>query len=210
MARPIDITVSLDRPDGVEFLGTERVGDGHGIEVKFPLPDVCQCDTCGRKEPATYESKNAVYMVRHLDLFGQPCFLVFQPCFHRCSRCRHRQEHLAPFKRKHVTYTYDFEEYVLRMLIGSNEEDVARRVGIAAGTVERIVENQLQGDKQIDPERKIEHIGLDEISLKKRHKLYVTVMTDLTDPNAPKVLAVARGRDTAAAQHCLNGQKGLC
>jgi len=34
-----------------------------------------------------------------LDLWGQPCFLVFQPCFHRCSRCGHRQEHLAPFKR---------------------------------------------------------------------------------------------------------------
>ncbi len=31
----------------------------------------------------------------------------------------------------------------------------------------------------------IEHVGFDEISLKKRHKLYVTVMTDLTDPNAP-------------------------
>ncbi|MFW6114402.1 MAG: hypothetical protein ACOC7K_01535 [bacterium] len=88
MAQPIDIKVTLDLPDGVEFLGYERVGDGHGIEVKFPLPDVCQCDTCGRKEPATYEYKNTVYMVRHLDLFGQPCFLVFQPCFHRCSRCR--------------------------------------------------------------------------------------------------------------------------
>lgn len=203
MARPIDIKVTLDLPDGVEFLGYERVGDGHGIEVKFPLLDVCQCDACGRKERATYEYKNTVYIARHLDLCGQPCFLVFQPCFHRCSRCGHRQEHLAPFKRKHVTYTYDFEEYVLRMLIGSNEEDVARRLGISAETVERIMENRLQDDQDIDPERMIKHIGLDEISLKKRHKLYVTVMTDLTDPNAPKVLAVARGKDTAAARHCL-------
>jgi len=34
-------------------------------------------------------------------------------------------------------------------------------------------------------------VGFDEISLKKRHKLYVTLMTDLTDPESPKVLAVA-------------------
>ena len=81
MAQSIDMKVTLDLPDGVEFLGYERVGDGHGIEVKFPLPDVCRCDACGRKEPATYEYKNTVYMVRHLDLFGQPCFLVYQPCF---------------------------------------------------------------------------------------------------------------------------------
>ena len=43
-----------------------------------------------------------------------------------------------------------------------------------------IVENQLKDDKQIDPQRKITHVGMDELSLKKRHKLYVTVMTDLT------------------------------
>jgi len=54
-------------------------------------------------------------------------------------------------------YTYRFEEYVLRMLIGSNEEEVAGRLGISAETVALIVENQ----------------------------------------------AVARGRDTTAAEQCL-------
>jgi transposase len=100
-------------------------------------------------------------------------------------------------------YTYRFEEYVLWMLIGSNEEEVAARLGISAETVALIVENQLQDDKRIDPARVVKHVGMDEISLKKRHKLYVTVTTDLTDPESPKVLAVARGRDTAAALQCL-------
>jgi transposase len=89
------------------------------------------------------------------------------------------------------------------MLIGSNEEEVAARLGISAETVALIVENQLQDDKRIDPARVIKHVGMDEISLKKRHKLYVTLMTDLTDPESPKVLAVARGRDTGAALQCL-------
>jgi len=100
-------------------------------------------------------------------------------------------------------YTYRFEEYVLRMLIGSNEEEVAGRLGISAETVALIVENQLKDDKKIDPERVITHVGFDEISLKKRHKLYVTLMTDLTDPESPKVLAVARGKAAAAAKKCL-------
>src|ERR1700677_4876526 len=34
--------------------------------------------------------------------------------------------------------------------------------------------------------------GMDEISLKKRHKLYVTILTDLTRPEQPQVLVVAR------------------
>ena len=198
-----EVKVELDLPPGVELLGYERSGDGHGFEVKFPLPDSCRCEKCGHEEPSTYEYKNTVYVVRDLDLWGQPSFLIFQPCFHRCSRCGHRQEHFAPFKRKKVMYTYRFEEYVLRMLIGSNEEEVAARLGISAETVELIVENQLKDDKRIDPARVIKHVGMDEISLKKRHKLYVTLMTDLTDPESPKVLAVARGRDTAAALQCL-------
>lgn len=199
----IEVKVKLDMPAGVELLGYERCGDGHGFEVKFPLPDFCRCEKCGHEEPATYEYKNTVYTVRDLDLWGQPSWLIFQPCFQRCSHCGRRQEHLAPFKRKKVMYTYRFEEYVLRMLIGSNEEEVAARLGISAETVALIVENQLQDDKRIDAARVIKHVGMDEISLKKRHKLYVTLMTDLTDPESPKVLAVARGRDTAAALQCL-------
>ena len=199
----VEIKVKLDLPAGVELLGYERAGDGHGFEVKFPLPDFCRCEKCAHEEASVYERKKTVYLVRDLDLWGQPSFLIFQPCFHRCSRCGHRQEHFAPFKRKKVMYTYRFEEYVLRMLIGSNEEEVAARLGISAETVELIVENQLQDDKRIDPTRVIKHVGMDEISLKKRHKLYVTLLTDLTDPESPKVLAVARGRDTAAALECL-------
>lgn len=199
----IEVEVKLDLPVGVELLGYERCADGHGFEVKFALPDFCRCELCGHEEASTYEYKNTVYVVRDLELWGQPSFLIFQPCFHRCSRCGHRQEPLAPCKGKEVMYTYGFEEYVLRMLIGSNEEEVAQRLGISAETVALIVENQLQDDKTIDPERVIKHVGFDEISLKKRHKLYVTLMTDLTDPGSPKVLAVARGRDTGAAKQCL-------
>jgi transposase len=199
----VEVKVKLDMPPGVEVLGYERCGEGHGFEVKFPLPLYCRCEKCGAKEPASYEGKSTVYAVRDLDLWGQPSFLIFQPYFHRCPRCGHRQEHFAPFKRKKVMYTYRFEEHVLRMLIGSNEEEVARRLGISAETVALVIENQLKDDKKIDPSRVIKHLGFDEISLKKRHKLYVTLMTDLTDPESPKVLAVARGRDTAAAQKCL-------
>ena len=50
----------------------------------------------------------------------------------------------------------------------------------------------------------ITDIGLDELSLKKRHRLYVTLMTDLSDPTRPQILAVEHGRDTTAALKCLD------
>jgi transposase len=54
----------------------------------------------------------------------------------------------------------------------------------------------LAEERRIDPQRVITDIGLDELSLKKRHRL--------SDLSQPRILAVARGKDAAAAQECLD------
>lgn len=54
----VRVNVELDLPPGVELLGQERSGDGHGFEVKFPLPDSCRCDECGHEERLGHESRD--------------------------------------------------------------------------------------------------------------------------------------------------------
>jgi transposase len=197
------IAIDIDLPEGVEFTGYERCGKGHGFEVTWPWPEQCRCQRCGHEDQARLEQNGKQRVIRHLDVCGQPSFWVYEGVFHRCARCHHRQDLIPPFKRKDASYTYAFEEHVVRLLIGSTAEDVARRLGISAETVERIVRNQLQEVRTIDPTREIRDVGMDEISLKKRHKLYVTVFTDLTDPERPRLLAVKPGRDEAAGRACL-------
>jgi transposase len=199
------VTIDVDLPSGVTITAYARHGDGHGFEVSWPWPSRCRCDSCHKEEDAHLEVKDSVHVVRDLDLWGQPSFWIYQTAFHRCPWCHHRQHLIPPFKRKDTSYTYRFEQHVLRLLIGSNEEEVARRLGIAAETVNLIVRNQLADAKakQIDPQRVITDVGIDELSLKKRHKLYVTILTDLTNPERPEVLAVAAGRDEAAGRQCL-------
>jgi transposase len=197
------ITIDIDLPEGVEFTGYERCGKGHGFEVTWRWPERCRCQRCGHEDQARLEQNGKQRVIRHLDVCGQPSFWIYEGVFHRCARCHHRQDLIPPFKRKDASYTYAFEEHVVRLLIGSTEEDVARRLGISAETVGRIVRNQLQEVRTIDPTREIRDVGMDEISLKKRHKLYVTVFTDLTDPERPRLLAVKSGRDEAAGRACL-------
>jgi transposase len=197
------ITIDIDLPEGVEITGYERHGDGHGFEVTWPWPERCRCQGCGHEDQAHFEQNGKPRVVRHLDVWNQPSFWIYEGVFHRCPRCHHRQDLMPPFKRKDASYTYAFEEHVVRLLICSSEEEVARRLGISAETVGRIVKNQLQDAKTIDPKRVIGDVGMDEISLKKRHKLYATVLTDLTDPARPRVLAVMPGRDEAAGRACL-------
>ena len=198
------ITIDVDLPPEVEITGYQRYQDGHGLEVRWPLPARCRCEKCGHDDVAHIEFKTIPQAIRDLNLWEQPCFWIYQAPFHRCARCNYRQHIIPPFKRKDVSYTYRFEQFVLRSLIGSTAEEVARRLGISAETVDRIVENQLTEDRQIDPQRVITDIGLDELSLKKRHRLDVTLMTDLSDPTRPQILAVERGRDTTATLKCLD------
>jgi transposase len=197
------VEMELDVPDAVRVCGYERVDGGHAFEVEWTLPDEIVCEKCRRRQPVHVQWAERIQVVRDLDVWGQPGFFVYQPPFHRCGWCTHRQWLLPPFKRKHVSVTYRFEELVLRMMIGSTEEEVARRLGISAEMVASIVKHRLQDEQQIDPQREITDLGLDEISLKKRHKLYATILSDLSDPQRPRILAVAPGRDQAAAEACL-------
>lgn len=196
--------IDLDLPEELRLCGYERIDQGHAFEVEWDIEQTFTCEKCHRSESTQVQYGAKIQVIRDLDLWGQPSFFVYQPPLHRCGYCHHRQWLLPSFKRKHVTYTYRFEEEVLRLLIGSTEEEVARRLGISAEMVQTIVHHQLQDERKIDPTRCITDIGIDEISLKKGHKLYATILTDLTDPKAPQILAVSKGKDQSAAESCLN------
>jgi len=199
------VTIEVDLPPELSVTAYQRHGNGHGFEISWPLPTRCRCDSCRREDQADVEFKDTVQVVRDLDIWGQPSFWIYRPAYHRRPYCNHRQYLIPPFKRKDTSYTYRFEQQVLRLLIGSNEEEVARRLGISAEMVGLIVRHQLADAhaKEIDPQRVLSDVGLDELSLKKRHQLYATILTDLTNPERPEVLAVAEGRDEAAARKCL-------
>src|SRR6516165_7196051 len=105
---------------------SRRVIHLHRRAVSWPWPERCRCDRCQREEDARIEVKEAVQVVRDLDIWGQPSFWAYRPAFHRCPCCGHRQHLVPPFKRKDTGYTYRSEQHVLRSLIGSTEEEVAR------------------------------------------------------------------------------------
>jgi len=198
------VEIQVDVPAGVTIGEYERIEDGHAFHVSWEYPDVCRCETCQRETPLHLLEKAKFLAIRDLDVWGQPSFFVYQDVMHRCP-CGHRQALIPPFKRKEMKYTLRFEEFVLASLIGSTATEVEQRLGIAAETVERIVRNRIKDGKgkQIDPARRLERLGMDEISLRKGHKGYATILTDLTDPAKVEILAVAMGRDEKAGRDCL-------
>ena len=106
-----------------------------------------------------------------------------------------------------VTYTYRFERYVLVVSLAALRRRWARTAWASPpkpacpdrGQPDRRPGGQAGGPRS----RVVRRIGLDEISLKKRHAARTrTIPTDLTDPTRPANLAGAAGRDRAAAEIC--------
>jgi len=205
MTSPATVEIQVDLPAGVRIREYERIAQGHAFHVEWDLPATCCCATCKREAPLQLVEKNKFLSIRDLAIWGQPSFFVYQESMHRCPRCGHRQALLPPFKRRDVKYTYRFEEHVLVAMINSTGEDVAERLGIAVETVERILKNRIEDSqaKKVDPQRTIDRVGMDEMSLRKGHKGYATILTDLTNPAKPEILAIAKGRDEAAGTACL-------
>ena len=74
----VEVKVKLDLPPGVELLGYERSGDGHGFEVIFP----CKA---GRRSVSL---RNSMTKSGHI---GENVFCsAFVNLFHRLSRSRSR------------------------------------------------------------------------------------------------------------------------
>src|SRR5512135_2992402 len=92
------VTIDVDLPPGVEITGYERHQDGHGFEVRWPLPERCCCQRCGHEDTAHIEFKTTPQVIRDLNVWGQPSFWISQAPFHRCARCDHRQHIIPPFK----------------------------------------------------------------------------------------------------------------
>src|SRR5271170_920352 len=144
MASPATVEIQVDLPAGIGVCEYERIDEGHAFHVEWDLPLSCCCESCKRETPLNLVEKNKFLSIRDLDIWGQPSFFVYRESMHRCPHCGHRQSLLPPFKRRDVKYTYRFEEHVLVSLITSTGEDVAKKLGIAVETVDRIVNNRIQ------------------------------------------------------------------
>ena len=61
------ITIDVDLPPEVEITGYQRYQDGHGLEVRWPLPVRCRCEKCGHDDVAHIEFKTIPQAIRDLN-----------------------------------------------------------------------------------------------------------------------------------------------
>lgn len=133
--------------------------------------------------------------VRDLDLFDKRTFVHFAIRRFECGACGHRftEELQAVAWRRHQTLR--FEQMIYQQCLHSSKKAVAEQYHLSQSTVYGIFKRHAKRtQKQQRLDRCVRTLGMDEIALKKRHKQYALVLSDL---ERRCVIAVLPSREQA-------------
>nr|WP_246556352.1 ISL3 family transposase [Desulfonema magnum] len=87
----------------------------------------------------------------------------------------------ASWYEQRSPHTNEYEEYILFQMVNSTTEDVSIKENLGYDAVTGIISRRTDAEVKWDEIKRIDIIGTDEISLKKGHKDFVTIVTSLTE-----------------------------
>lgn len=164
--------------------------------------DHSTCHKCGK--PATKRSGTApVRLIRHVSILDTPVYLRITPIRYSCESC---DDHPTTTEQydwcdRNSSTTRKLDEYIMRCLINSTIADVERKENIGERVIENILNRQVEKEVNWDKYKELNTIGIDEISIRKGHASYVTVVSaKVTENSKPIVIGVLPDRDKVTVQ----------
>ena len=158
------------------------------LTIEAAVCPLCKCiviDVKERKERC----------IRDIDCLGKRTFVHFAIRRFECAECGHRftEELHAVAWRRHQSIR--FEEAVYQRCLQSSKSTVAKALQLHYSTVDAIFKRYAKRQAKGCAQMYVRILGIDEIALKKRHKQYVLVLSDL---QRRCVIAVLPSREQAA------------
>jgi transposase len=139
--------------------------------------DVAICPRCGKAMAGGYDHKDRC--VRHLDIWGMRTLVHFPQRRFDCEVCgkpfTETLQWIDPKRRQTRTY----EEHIYQRAQKTPRKHVALQEGLNESTVLDIFKKWAKEATRQPRRRGVRVLGMDEISLRKRHKQYALVLSDL-------------------------------
>jgi transposase len=171
------ITLPLDI-ESLEIISQAIDTEGNIVIEVRSTKTYSTCHKCGKHATKRYGTAPKM-KVRHLPILDTPVYLVIQPIRYQCEHC---DDHPTTTEQydwcdRRSTITKGLEEYLVRNLIHSTVQDVSRKEGVSYETVISAVDRQVKQQVDWSEYDNLETIGIDEISMKKGHQDYVTIIS---------------------------------
>jgi len=191
--------IPLDIPDVmIEKVGTDRHGD-FVITVKSTIEGT-HCHTCGKKITKVYGYDREITL-RHLSILGRKTFIRLRPVRYQCSSCDGKPtttQELSWYTPR-SSYTKSYEEHILLGVVNSTIQDVCMKEDIGYEAIMGIIDRHIQNEVEWDQFSRLDVLGFDEISLKKGHRNFVTIITGHIDSKTV-ILGVLADRHKATVK----------
>jgi transposase len=189
-------SINLDLPY-VEVLSIRIDQEScYHLNIRSTETEGC-CHVCKAVSPH-FHGYDREITVQHLPILGKSCYLHMTLPRFRCDHCPKKPTTtLQPsWRRKNSEYTTDFEDYILKSLMNSTVSDVSYKEGISEGVISRLLDAYISTEIDWKTIEVIGQLGIDEISIKKGHKDFVTIITSRSHGKI-RLLAILKDRKKA-------------
>jgi transposase len=196
--------IPLDIPDvTIQTVETDRHGD-FVITVQSTVEGT-SCHTCGKKVTKVYGYDREITL-RHLPILGRKTYIRLRPVRYQCPYC---DEHPTTTQQSSwytpkSPYTKIYEAHILLKLVNSTVQDVCMKEDMGYEAIMGILDRHIQGEVDWKQFTRLDILGLDEISLKKGHRDFVTIATGRLDDEIV-ILGVLPDRKKSTVKRFLSG-----
>ena len=156
------------------------------------------CRKCGK--PATKPNGHAPKRrIRHLPIFDQPVYLEIAPARYICEYCDDKPTTTEQYDwvDRNANITKGLEEYIMRSLIHSTIQDVAKKEKLGYKVIQSTLDRLVASKVDWNSFESLDTIGVDEIALRKGHDGYMSIVSARLEDGKIRVLAVIEGRNKA-------------
>lgn len=146
--------------------------------------DYSVCPDCHNISSTLHE--NIQKCIRDVPLLGKSCFIQFTHRRFFCEECRNTFMERLSFLEPNSIYTNRYEQYVYHLCRENTVTFVSQFERLGYDATEGIYYRQV--NKKVVTQKDIEILGIDEISMKKGHKDFVLVISDIGNKRVIEVL----------------------
>ena len=145
------------------------------LKLRF-LHDEIVCPNCN-----THNGKlkqNRPILIRDLSVFGKIVYLNTPRRQFYCQQCQKHFTEKIPFVDWERRYTQRYEEYVYQRVQSASVEQISRDEDLSWDQVRGIFDHQFSLKKK-DNWKEVKRVSIDEVSKRKGHRDFVTVVSNI-------------------------------
>lgn len=190
----IDLNTVLGIPE-IIIESTEMSSDDEFLIHVKSTKEGTNCHCCGEYIDIQY-GFDREQKIRHLSIFGKRSYIVIKQPRYKCQKCTDKPvtTQQQSWRTRNCPNTIPFEKHILLSIINSTIEDVSAKESIGYGAIEGIFERHINAEVDWKEIKSLNVVGVDEISMRKGHKDFATLVTTRDEAEGIRILAVLKGR----------------